>query len=192
MTAVRNVVVGAYESVGGVPWVVGRAYIFSGNGGELLYTLLSPNPEQAGDFGCSVSSAGDVNDDGRADVVVGAKWEDGGSWNAGRVYVLTPVIMVSGQLLGRQLVLEWGAWPGADAYWLYGADNVAYFEPGLASPYQYRLQVLPSETTTWSGSNGIGDSDHNWTYMVIAMDAGEQELCRSNRFGERDSEGNIP
>ncbi|MBL0108091.1 MAG: FG-GAP repeat protein [Ignavibacteria bacterium] len=42
----------------------------------------------AGDqFGYSVSSAGDVNSDGYADLIVGAPFNDAGGLNAGRAYI---------------------------------------------------------------------------------------------------------
>jgi hypothetical protein len=99
---------------------------------------------------------------------------------------VNPQILLSGSVQGGELVLSWTAFPGASAHWVYGADSQAYFELELVTPYQYRLQVLGSGATTWSSSNGIGDPDHNWTYQVLAVGASEQELCRSNRYGEHD------
>ena len=95
-------------------------------------------------------------------------------------------------LINGQLVLDWSAVPYTAGYWVYGADNAPYFEPGLVSPYQYRLTTLLPGTTTWSGSNGIGDPDHNWTYLVIAVGAGDQVLGSSNRFGEHDFDVSSP
>ena len=95
-------------------------------------------------------------------------------------------MVLTGSVASGQLVLDWTSRPGAAAYWVYGADNNAYFPPGLTSPYQHRLAVLPPLVTTWSCSNGICDPDHNWTYLVVAVDAGDQELARSNYFGECD------
>jgi hypothetical protein len=83
-----DVVVGAPREVGGA-LDSGKAYVFSGNGGVLLYTLESPNAEDTGYFGSSVSGAGDVNADTYDDVIVGAEIEDGGATDAGRAYVFS-------------------------------------------------------------------------------------------------------
>jgi len=87
-----DAVVGAmFEDPGGSPGAAGRAYVFSGSDGTLIATLVSPNEELSGFFGCAVSGANDVNADGRGDVVVGAYGEDpGGSpETAGRAYVFS-------------------------------------------------------------------------------------------------------
>ena len=63
----------------------GRAYVYSGQSGSLLYTFTG---EAAGDaMGYSVSGAGDVNNDGFADLIVGAAFNDLGGDYAGRAYV---------------------------------------------------------------------------------------------------------
>jgi YVTN family beta-propeller protein len=95
-------------------------------------------------------------------------------------------IVLTGELVGGQLELTWTAFPPAFAYWMYGTSNVAWFTPGFAPTYAYRIAVLSPGTTTWSSSNGVGDTSANWTYLVIAVDATELELARSNRFGEHD------
>jgi hypothetical protein len=83
-----DVVVGAYWEDGGA-YRAGRAHIFSGQTGNLLWTLESPCSEDCGYFGSSVSGAGDVNDDGHDDIVVGAPCEDGGASDAGRAYIFS-------------------------------------------------------------------------------------------------------
>jgi hypothetical protein len=95
-------------------------------------------------------------------------------------------ITLSGQLVGDQLVLSWMPVLNADAFWIYGTDNQPYFDPGFAPDYLHRLVVLSPDITTWCSTDGVGDPDHNWTYSVLAVDATEQELCRSNRIGEHD------
>jgi len=67
------------------PVDAGRAYIFSSSGGTVLSTLMSPNAEAGGEFGCSVSGIPDANGDGRGDVVVGAHYEQWG----GRAYIFS-------------------------------------------------------------------------------------------------------
>ncbi len=121
-------------------------------------------------------------------------WDNAGNFSevVGCSLTVAEPVVLSGALVGGQLVLTWTAFPSASAYWVYGADNKAYFEPGMMFPYQYRLTVLPPGTTTWSCSSGIGDPDHNWTYLVMAVGGSMQELCRSNRLGERDFDTGAP
>lgn len=67
----------------------GRVYLFSGTTGEPLYTLESPNSEEGGWFGSSLSGVPDVDGDGRGDLLIGAPREDGGSRDAGRAYLMS-------------------------------------------------------------------------------------------------------
>jgi hypothetical protein len=94
-------------------------------------------------------------------------------------------ITLTGNRVATQHVLDWNAAPGATAYWIFGASNQAYFDPDL-SGYSNRVAVVPSPTLTWSTTNGIGDSANNWTYTVVAVDSGGNELARSNYVGEFD------
>ena len=80
----------------------------------------------------------------------------------------------------------WSPVESASAYWVYGASNLAYFTPGLAAGYAYRLAVVPQGTYSWSSAGGVGDPDNNWTYLVIAVNATGAELARSDRVGEHD------
>jgi hypothetical protein len=81
-----DIIVGAYGNDAG-GYNAGQAYIFSGQTGALLYTFTG---EATGDwFGVSVASAGEVNGDGFADLIVGAPWNDAGDTNAGRAYVFS-------------------------------------------------------------------------------------------------------
>ena len=82
---VPDLLVGASKDVLG-----GRAYVFSGRDGIPLFELVSSNEESSGRFGNSVAGAGDVNQDGVADVIVGALCEDpDGVGCAGRAYVFS-------------------------------------------------------------------------------------------------------
>jgi hypothetical protein len=95
-------------------------------------------------------------------------------------------VSLTGILQGDQLVLSWTAVPQTAGYWVYGTSNSAYFAPGFAPEYHYRLDVLPSGTTVWSSGNGIADPENNWTYLVLAVDDVDQEMARSNYCGEQD------
>ena len=143
------------------------------------------------------SGLGDLNDRNRGEVIVGAKWDSPGSspGYAGRAYVFTfpsGDISLSGATMEGELILQWSAFPGVSAYWIYGAPNSAYLDPGFAPTYEYRIAVLPPEAGMWSSANGIGDSSENWSYLVLAVCPAELELSRSNRVGEFDFTANIP
>ncbi len=87
-----DLIVGAFaESPGLSPDSAGRAYVFSGQTGDTLYTLVSPSEEEGGCFGFSVSGAGDVDGDGYADVIVGAYREnpDVVPADGGRAYIFS-------------------------------------------------------------------------------------------------------
>ena len=99
--------------------------------------------------------------------------------------------LLSGEMVGGELVLTWIPRDGASSYWIYGADNCPDFEPGGSPGFEHRIAVLGSGATTWSSANGIGDADHNWTYLVRAVGILGQELLQSNRIGEFDFETEI-
>ncbi len=186
-----DVVVGAIgEERPSSPWGAGCAYVFSGGTGDVLHVLFSPNECAGGFFGHSVAGMGDVNGDGRPEVVVGACGEGPGISPpaSGRAYVvsLPPVMELTGGLVGGALQLQWPEYSGASEYWVYGADNDTYFEPDLVAPYQHRLATLPAGTITWSSTAGVGDPGHNWTYEVTAVNASGEAMCISDRLGEHD------
>ena len=64
--------VGAYEHRSNYTETQGRAFLFSGQEGRLLLTLNNPFPQADAAFGCAVAGAGDVNQDGVPDFIIGA------------------------------------------------------------------------------------------------------------------------
>jgi hypothetical protein len=84
-----DIAVGASaEDVGGNA-EQGRAYVFSGPTRSLLFTLDTPNPQASALFGHSLA-VGDTNGDGKADIAVGAPYEDvDGNVDRGRVHVFS-------------------------------------------------------------------------------------------------------
>lgn len=87
-----DVLVGApFEDPGASPANAGRAYVFSGQGGDTLYSLQSPGEEFNGRFGGAVAGAGDLDGDGVPDLIVGAFLETAGSGSddGGRVHLFS-------------------------------------------------------------------------------------------------------
>lgn len=78
-------IIGAYSYYTGTDYYIGRAYIYSGLDGNLLVTITGE--AEMNYFGQDVSSAGDVNNDGFADVIIGAPVNDSGESNGGAAYV---------------------------------------------------------------------------------------------------------
>ena len=54
----------------------GKALVFSGKDGALLFTFFDPAEQEGGHFGTAVAALGDVDSDGVADFVVGADGKD--------------------------------------------------------------------------------------------------------------------
>jgi len=101
-------------------------------------------------------------------------------------YVVNTDMVLDVELAGGPLRLDWTSVAGASAYWIYGASNDPYFIPGIASPYYHRITTVGSGTTSLLISNGIGNINSNWTYLVVAVDGLSAEISRSNRAGEFD------
>ena len=82
-----DVIVGAsHNDAGGSD--TGRAYVYYGGPSADAVADLTLTGEAANDqFGFSVSGAGDVNGDGRSDVIVGAERNDAGGSDSGAAYL---------------------------------------------------------------------------------------------------------
>src|SRR5262245_20488438 len=81
-----DVIIGATDG-NGASTEAGEAHVFSGRDGSLLYTFQAQEPGTA--FGAAVGGAGDVNADGYADLVVGARYDDTSAIFAGAVYLFS-------------------------------------------------------------------------------------------------------
>ncbi len=82
---ISDYLVGAYDH----PWNQndhqGRAFVYSGKSGKLLFAIDTPTPQREAAFGCAVAAAGDVNQDGVPDLLIGAFGQGGG----GRAFVFS-------------------------------------------------------------------------------------------------------
>ncbi|HET6203975.1 MAG TPA: integrin alpha, partial [Planctomycetota bacterium] len=80
----------------------GKVYVLSGPDGSLLFSVTGEAPGDR--FGFAVAGAGDVNGDGRADVIVGAdRWNGPGALDAGKAYVFS----LPGAAGSAALVFSW-------------------------------------------------------------------------------------
>jgi len=100
----------------------GSAYVYSGLDSMLFYWK---GGAAAGDLlGYSVAGIGDINGDGKADVIIGAPYADpGGRNSAGSAYVLQSGyiekiehVVDVGNDQGRQVRIQWLSYPGADNF----------------------------------------------------------------------------
>ena len=101
------------------------------------------------------------------------------------IYCVGPIVDVSlvmtvTLLEPGEVGLEWSQWPTAVEYWIYGAPNEPYFEPGFSPDYEHRIEILPHPSGMWSSPEGVGAPYTNWTYLVIAVGSSENELARSH------------
>ena len=81
---VDDLLVGAYrDSHGGMS--AGAVYVFSGASGSLIHTLYGDR--LFGQYGYAVAGGYDLNDDGRPDIAIGARFDDYGGGRSGRVFV---------------------------------------------------------------------------------------------------------
>jgi hypothetical protein len=79
-----DLIVGATDGTGNSSQI-GEAHAYSGRDGSLIHTFQAKQPGTA--FGAAVAGAGGVDQDGFADVVIGAHYDDTSAIFAGAVYV---------------------------------------------------------------------------------------------------------
>jgi hypothetical protein len=159
-----------------------RALIYSGRDGRVLRTLAA---EQKGDnFGRHVSSAGDVDRDGYADVIVGSPGNNAGGKAAGRAYVYSGkdghiLLTLTGEREGDAFGSTVGGHADANRLFLIvGAPQAGPRKSGRVYVYD-RLSTTPKftiesdETGNALGMmfvSALGDADGDGVPDIYASD----------------------
>jgi hypothetical protein len=172
-----DLVVGAYgdDNTGDG---AGSARVFSGANGAVLYTF---DGQAAGDgFGFAVSGAGDVNGDGRADILVGAFQNDSTGNNAGAAYIYSGA---NGSLLytfnGDSAGDNFG-WAVSNIGDVNGDDHD---DVAVGAPYDDDNGSLSGSMRVFSGSDG------SILYTLIGDQAGDLLGSSIGKIGDVDGDG---
>jgi hypothetical protein len=200
---IHDVILGAPQgglSCDGTETGPGRAYVRSGATGALLQTLTGAAAR--GHFGAAVGSAGDVNGDGHADLLVGAPCANASGAESGAAYVISGATgqtlrSIAGQSAGDHFGI--GTAPvGGDlnrdgvADWVIGAADAGVGARGVVYSISGRtgavLRQMTGDATTedlgWFFVAGVGDLNNDGVPDIYAgdFDAGAHLSTRGRAF----------
>ena len=144
----------------------GRAYVYLGSAAGLAATAAwTAESDQAGAiFGASVATAGDVNGDGYADVIVGAHFYDNGQPDEGRAFVYL------GSATGPAATAAWtaesdqaGAWFGTSVATAGDVNGDGYADVIVGAPYYDNGQPDEGRAYVFLGSAAGPAATAGWT-----------------------------
>jgi len=147
----------------------GRAYVYHGSASALMTTTSWTAEGDQADayFGGSVATAGDVNGDGYADVIVGAANYDNGQTDEGRAFVYP------GSSSGLSLAATWAAESDqADAAFglsVAAAGDVngdGYADVIVGAPYDTNGQAAEGRAFLYHGSAAGLSATPSWTAEI--------------------------
>jgi hypothetical protein len=160
----------------------GRAYVFSGATGALLYTLTTPNPQANAHFGLAIG-AGDTDADGKADIAVGAPDETvGANSGQGRVYVFSGATGLLLRPLDKPTPQPSAAFGNSIAMGNVDADAKADVVVG-ASGETVAGKTEQGRTYVFSGANG------SLLYPLVSPNPQSYSGCCSVATGDMDGDG---
>ncbi|MCC6608010.1 MAG: FG-GAP repeat protein [Anaerolineae bacterium] len=161
----------------------GRTYVFYGSASGLNATpaWTAESNQANAEFGHAVAGAGDVNNDGYADVIVGAPWYDNGQTDEGQVFVY------HGSSSGLSTTADWTADESDQADACFGCDVATagdvngdgYDDIIIGAPYYDNGQSDAGKVYAFHGSSSglntsaawTAESDTVWAYLGSAVAA---------------------
>nr|MBA3748255.1 FG-GAP repeat protein [Solirubrobacterales bacterium] len=146
----------------------GKAWVFSGESGGLLYALDNPNPQPDSRFGSRIGSAGDVTGDGRSDVILGASNNDipagcavgttdltipaGCYRNIGQAYIFNGATGAPVRTLNVPVADR----PGASCFTGCGSFGIAVQSPGDTNANGVPDQLVGASSLTTALGSAVG------------------------------------
>ncbi len=152
----------------------GRAFVYHGSAAGLSTTAnwTAESEQASANYGWSVSTAGDVNGDGYAEVIAGATQYDGGQTNEGRAFVY------HGSAAGLSTAANWTAESDqTDAYYGSSAStagdvNGDGFSDAIVGAYRFdNVQTDEGRALVYHGSAAGLSTGANWTSEGNQTDA---------------------
>ncbi len=168
-----DVIVGAPYFDNGQP-NEGRVFVYYGSATGLSDSVnwTADSNQETAHFGYSVSTAGDVNNDGYSDVIVGAKAYDNGQINEGRAFVF------HGSASGLSDIPNWTAESDqANALFGYSVSTAGdvngdgYSDVIIGAPYDKTGQSIIGRAYVYHGSSTGLSISNNWTAESIMQNA---------------------
>ena len=165
----------------------GQVYAFSGQDGELLYTLNPPEPMPTGRFGFAMTRIADLNGDGVSDLVVSAPTYDIPVRNQGRTFVFSGANGLLLHTLDDPTPLENGLFGGSLASpGDIDGDGVADIAVGSPAPVSDSKGVIhPGEVVLFSGASG----EHLLTLEDPSPESGAAFGFSLSAVGDVDGDG---
>jgi hypothetical protein len=181
-----DVIIGAtgYDSIQGT---VGRAFVYYGSSGGLsaMADWAADGSQLDAGFGVSVGTAGDVNNDGFADVIAGASGDGWAFVYHGTGLAQPPVVpALTIRRGGNDVGLLWTHNPanrgGYEIWW----GTSPYFAPGTSGVFSDTIAAPLSSTTVYTHTGALGDVNTHHMYLVRSINSMGDRSDNSNRVGE--------
>lgn len=181
-----DVIIGAtgYDNIQGT---VGRAFVYYGSSGGLsaVADWAADGSQLDAGFGVSVGTAGDVNNDGFADVIAGASGDGWAFVYHGTGLAQPPVVpVVSIRRNASDVVLLWTHNPANRGGYEIWTGTSFYFTPGVTGTVSTTIAAPLASTAIYTHTGALGVVSTHHAYLVRGINYGGDHSDNSNRVGE--------